>query len=264
MPDRIDALLDEAERQPFLGWDFTWLRGRLDTQPLPWNYTEAVVARAKESVDLLDLGTGGGEWLASLAYRPPLTVATEAWLPNVAVAKNRLADLGVHVVQVEPARDNTGKPVSGQPRTLPFVDRAFHLVVSRHEAFEASEVARILAFGGWFITQQADAGNDDEYWRLMGLKPRPVDPADRWENWLPAQLRATGLHVVAYDSAPLVQVIYDVGALAWNLKAIAWMVPDFSIERYRGKLREIQQRIDRDGPIEVRQARFWIQASKPG
>ncbi len=264
MPDRIDALLDEAERQPFVGWDFTWLRGRLDSQPLPWNYTEAVVVRAKESVDLLDLGTGGGEWLASLPYRPPLTVATEAWLPNVALAKNRLAGLGVHVVQVEPARDNTGKPITGQPRTLPFVDGAFHLVVSRHEAFEVSEVARILAPGGWFITQQADAGNDDDYWRLMGLEPRQVAPTDRWASWLPAQLRTAGLHVVAYDSAPLVQVIRDVGALAWNLKAIAWMVPDFSIERYRGKLREVQQRIDRDGPIEVRQARFWIQATKPG
>ena len=262
MADRIDALLDEAERQPFVGWDFTWLRGRLDSQPLPWNYTEAVVKHAEESIDLLDLGTGGGEWLASLAYRPPLTVATEAWPPNVVVAKSRLAPLGVKVIQVEPARDNTGKPVKGRLRSLPFVDCAFHLVVSRHEAFEVSEVARILAGGGWFITQQADAGNDDDYWRLMGLTPLPVDPADRWASWLPAQLTAAGLVVVAYDSAPLVQMIHDVGALAWNLKAIAWMVPDFSIERYRRQLREVQQRIDRDGPIQVRQRRFWIEATK--
>src|SRR5438132_4875981 len=31
-PDRVDALLDQAERQPFVGWDFSWLRGRLDSQ----------------------------------------------------------------------------------------------------------------------------------------------------------------------------------------------------------------------------------------
>jgi len=262
MPDRIDALLDEAERQPFVGWDFSWLRGRLDSRPLPWNYTGEVVARASESPDLLDLGTGGGEWLASLVYRPPRTVATEAWPPNVAVAKNRLTPLGVHVVQVEPARDNSGKPVKGKPRALPFSNGSFHLVVSRHEAFEVSEIARILTPGGWFITQQADAGNDDDYMRLIGLDPPPVHPADRWAAWLPAQLGAAGLTVVGFDSAPLVQVIRDAGAFAYNLKAIAWMVPDFSIERYRSQLRNVQERIDRDGPIEVRQHRFWIQATK--
>ena len=77
-PDRVDALLDEAERQPFVGWDFSWLRGRLDSQPLPWDYTATVVEHARSSPDLLDLGTGGGEWLAELSYRPPRTVATEA------------------------------------------------------------------------------------------------------------------------------------------------------------------------------------------
>jgi hypothetical protein len=82
-PDRVNALLDEAERQPFVGWDFSWLRGRLDSQPLPWDYTATVVEHARNSSDLLDLGTGGGEWLAELSYRPPRTVATEAWGPNL-------------------------------------------------------------------------------------------------------------------------------------------------------------------------------------
>ena len=78
MADRVDTLLLEVERQPFEGWNFDWLAGRLDSDPLPWNYTAAVLERALGSPDLLDLGTGGGEWLASLAYRPALTVATEA------------------------------------------------------------------------------------------------------------------------------------------------------------------------------------------
>jgi SAM-dependent methyltransferase len=263
MPDRIDALLDEAERQPFAGWDFSWLQGRLDSEPMPWDYTETVAARARESPELLDLGTGGGEWLASLVHRPHRTVATEAWPPNVAVAQARLAGIGVHLVQVESARDNTGMPVAARPRTLPFVDGAFHLVVSRHEAFEVSEVVRVLAGGGWFITQQVDVGNDDDYRRLFGVEPEPFGPADRWESWCPDQLRAAGLRVLRYESAPLVQVIRDVGALAWGLRAIPWMVPGYSIERYRDRLRAIQLRLDRDGPITVTQRRFWIEAVKP-
>ena len=125
------------------------------------SYTASVVQHARKSPDLLDLGTRGGEWLAELPYRPRRTIATEAWPPNVRVAKARLAPLGIHVVQVAPARDNT-----------------------------------------------------------------------------------------------------DVGALAWGLKAIAWMVPNFSIKTHRARLREIQARIDRDGPITVRQRRFWVRARK--
>lgn len=259
---RVDALLDEAERQPFVGWDFSWLHGRLDSQPLPWDYTATVLRYARRSPDLLDLGTGGGEWLAEMPYRPSRTVATEAWPPNVAVAKARLEPLGVAVVQVEPARDNTGQPVEGKASPLPFADEAFHLVVDRHESFDVAEVARILVRRGWFITQQVDAGNDAEYGALFGIDSPEPDSDSRWESWLPDQLEHVGLHVVEHASAPLVQVIRDVGALAWNLRAIPWMVPDFSIDRYRARLREIQDRIDRDGPITVRQRRFWVRAQK--
>jgi hypothetical protein len=76
-------------------------------------------------------------------------------------------------------------------------------------------------------------------------------------------LAAVGLRVVEYASAPFVQVIRDAGALAWNLKAISGMVPGFSIDRYRERLRQIQAEINLNGPIEVRQRRFWIRATKP-
>src|SRR5438128_4446258 len=186
--DRIDAMLDLAERQPFVGWDFSWLRGRVDAEPLPWDYTATVVEHARRSPDLLDLGTGGGEWLASLGYRAPRTVATEAWPPNVEIARHRLEPLGVDVVQVDPARDNTGRPIEGVASQLPFPDRSFHLIVDRHESFEVTEVARILVAGGWFVTQQVDAGNDREYRALFGIdEPEPGAEA-RWASWMPRQL----------------------------------------------------------------------------
>lgn len=262
MGDRIDQLLDEAEQQPFVGWDFSWLRGRLESEPLPWDYTGSVVQQARRSPDLLDLGTGGGEWLAELTHRPRRTIATEAWPPNVTVANARLKPLGVAVVQVAGARDNSGDPQPGVAAQLPFVDGCFHLVVSRHESFEVSEIGRLLAPGGWFITQQVDVGNDSDYRALMGEDPPAVDLASRWEAWLPAQLEAVGVEVIEHASAPLIQVVNDAGALAWNLKAIAWMVPGFSIATHRSRLREIQERIDRDGPITVKQRRFWVRARK--
>jgi hypothetical protein len=58
---------------------------------------------------MLDMGTGGGEALAGLADRAPRTIATEAWPPNVPVAGRRLLPLGISVIQVEGAADNTGR-----------------------------------------------------------------------------------------------------------------------------------------------------------
>jgi len=259
-PDGIDGLIDEADHQPFSGWDFSWIEGRITAKPLPWDYTGAVLEQARRSPDLLDLGTGGGEWLASLQLRPALTIATEAWPANVPVASARLGPLGVHVVQVAPARDNSGRPLDGEGACLPFATGSLHLVVSRHESFEVPEVARVLAPGGWLITQQVDAGNDLEYQELLGMKPLPVDPCDRWEEWFPAQLREVGFEIVEQASAPFVQTVRDVGALAYGLKAIPWMVPGFSIATHRGRLREIQERIGREGPIVVRQRRFFLRA----
>ncbi|MDQ3823081.1 MAG: class I SAM-dependent methyltransferase, partial [Actinomycetota bacterium] len=75
----LRRLLAEAEARPLGGWDFGWLGDRMRSGELPWDFTAIVVERARRSPDLLDLGTGGGEWLASLPHRPPRTVATEGW-----------------------------------------------------------------------------------------------------------------------------------------------------------------------------------------
>jgi hypothetical protein len=135
-------------------------------------------------------------------------------------------------------------------------------VTCRHEPFDVVEVARVLVDGGWFVTQQVDIGNDNEYKRLMGVPPEPSDPSQRLEAWLPQKLADAGFEVVEHGSAPLVQIIRDAGALAWNLKAISWMVPGFTIPAFRDRLREIQTRIDRDGPLIVKQRRFWTRARK--
>ena len=99
----------------------------------------------------LDIETGGGEVLASVARPPRLLVATESWPPNVAGARGRLHPLGAHVVAVADAP------------TLPFVAGAFDLVVSRHPVVVIwDEIARVLASGGTYLSQQIGAGTNRE------------------------------------------------------------------------------------------------------
>jgi SAM-dependent methyltransferase len=262
MPDDLDSLLAQAEDQPFSGWDFSWLTGRVTEQPPPWDYTALVAKRARRSPDLLDLGTGGGEWLAGLPSRPPVTVATEGWPPNVAVAAARLRPLGVVVVQVEAAPDNADQ-ASGEPSgRLPFRTSTFHLVTDRHESFVAAEVARVLAPGGRFVTQQVGSGNDDDIYRLLALAPPP--PARRWDLGVAVgQVQAVGLEVGGGGAGEGVYWFADVGALVWYLKAIPWTVAGFTPAAHRPRLAALHARIAAEGPLRVRQQRFWLEAVKP-
>ena len=58
------------------------------------------------------------------------------------------------MVAVDGAPDNVDQPSGTGSPALPFEDSSFSLVVSRHESYVASEVARVLRPGGLFLTQQ--------------------------------------------------------------------------------------------------------------
>jgi SAM-dependent methyltransferase len=229
----------------------------MQIDPLPWNFDEIVAAHAGRSSSLLDLGTGGGEWLAGLTHRPNRTVATESWPPNVAVAEARLLPLGIEVVQTEAARDNVDQSDSEPSGALPFPAHSFELVVSRHEAYVPREVARLLTPGGHFLTEQAGAGNDDDFFRVLGLEPLSQEP--RWTlGFAAGQLEDAGLRVDESGEAEQTITFADVGAMVWYLKAIPWAVPEFSADFFRDCLEELHER----EPIAVRQQRFWLKANQ--
>jgi SAM-dependent methyltransferase len=237
------------------------LGDRISIAPLPWDFDATVVSHARAAPDLLDIGTGGGEWLASLEHRPPRTVATDGWPANVDVAAARLRPLGVTVVANEPAPDNVDQVPGEQRGRLPFASDSFALVTSRHESFVASEIARVLVADGIFLTQQV-GGDYGDFYDALELA-RPPAPERRWGVPLAEeQLAAAGLPVVDSDGGTEVTSFADVGALAWYLKLIPWTVENFSVEMYRPQLERLHERIAADGPLTVRLPGFWLKAVK--
>ena len=258
----FERLVAEAEAHAVRGWDFSWLGSRMVTNPLEWDYDSLVLRHARTSPDLVDLGTGGGEWLAALPQRPPRTVATEAWEPNLDVARDRLGPLGVSVVHVEAAPDNANQKASETRARLPFPEESFHLVACRHESFVAAEVARILVRGGVFVTQQV-GGDYGDFHRLLGLPP-PQRPARAWNLALATrQVEAAGPEVVNSAEDAQATSFSDVGALIWYLRAVPWTVPGFDARQHETPLRELQARLERDGPAIVRLPAFYLEAVKP-
>lgn len=208
---------------------------------------------------MLDMGTGGGERLSRLSSRPRLTVATEAWPPNVAVAAARLRPLGIAVIQDEGAPDNTGQGSNDRGR-LPFGDGVFALVASRHEAFRATEVSRVLARGGAFITQQVDCHSYDDLYKLVGLDVPPQP-----DSWLPLarqQVDEAGLAVETAVAGEQRFEFHDVAAAVYYLRVVGWAIPDYSLDTCAARLRAAHD-TPQMWPVPIRQRRFLLIATKP-
>ncbi len=258
-PADFESLITEAQAQPFKGWDFSWVANRVVTKPLPWDYRALALESARGSPDLLDLDTGGGEFLAGLTYRPDRTVATESYPPNVPVAARRLHRLNVSLVQVEGAPDNNVQTDKTRGH-LPFQDGSFHLVVNRHASFVAAEVSRILAPGGYFVTQQVGQQRYHDFHQHLRISP-PLLSSRPWTlDLAKAQLEAASLRVRESGLGEEVMSFNDVGAFAWYLKNVPWIIDGFSIPAHQARLKELHFQIQKKGPLRVRQSRFWLEA----
>ena len=63
--------------------------------------------------------------------------------------------------------------------------------------------------------------------------------------------------------ARLRAVFDDVGAIVYFLRLVVWTVPGFTVARYRDRLRDLHEQIQRDGPFVAHSTRFLIEATRP-
>ena len=258
--DRFQELLAEGLNRPFEGWDFSAVHHRNRIDPHPWDYTARVTDLARNARSMVDLGTGGGELLVDLDARPPVTIATEGWMPNVTVAARSLRPIGVHVVAVEGAPDNAQQRFTDVQGRLPFRDASLDVVIDRHEAFRATEVARTLRSGGRFLTQQVGSLNEIELNRALGGVAPCLSPT--LEEYVD-QLEGAGLEVVDAREAFIAKRYLDIGVLVYFLRAVPWQYEGFDAIRDQEALRRIHDMILRDGSFTAHMHRFLLEAVKP-
>ncbi|CAM3865813.1 class I SAM-dependent methyltransferase [Streptomyces albus] len=251
MARSFDDLVAEAASVSVDGWDFSWLEGRATEERPSWGYQRLMSARLATVSSALDVQTGGGEVLAEAEKLPPAMAATEAWPPNVAKATALLRPRGVIVV------------ADGDEPPLPFADNAFELVTSRHPVRAWwSEIARVLEPGGSYLAQHVGPASVFELVEFF-LGPQPEARRRRRPEDERAEAEAAGLEVVDLRAERLRMEFFDVGAVVYFLRKVIWMVPGFTVERYRDRLRDLHERIETDGPFVAHSARFLIEARKP-
>lgn len=248
-PERYHKLVKEAQLAHFSGWDFSWLDGRMIQGDLPWNYKDLVKEAVKEVHNLLDMGTGGGEFLASLAPLPPDTHATESYPPNQRIAENRLTPLGVKLHKV----------IEGNP--LPFAGEYFDLVINRHDSFDPVELHRILKLAGVFITQQVGGLDNLELNQIL-----QKEVAFPFVSWSLAKaltgLYDAGFSVQIAEKAAVPSTFLDIGAVVYYLRAIPWQVEGFDPETHADGLITIHNIIEGEGKFVTTAHRFIIVAKR--
>lgn len=241
----------QEEQRPFTGWDFSYLHGRMREEQPPWSYMERAAELMQGAASVLDMGTGGGERLLELRPHWPAKVAvTEDYSPNVRLATERLTPLAVKVAEVELTR--TGG--------MPFDDAEFDLILNRHSGFNAAEVARILAPGGTFLTQQIDGRWAHDLMAIFGAQPQwPDETLENSVSWL----EAAGLDIPVAEDWSGTFCFSDVGAIVYYLRAVPWLVPGFSTATHSDGLFTLQSRLDRGKPLCFAAKKFLIEARKP-
>ena len=256
MTRSYDDLVAEAAASSVDGWDFAWLDGRATEERPSWGYQGLLAEHLGRASAALDVQTGGGEVLAGAVDRaaatPTVLAATESWPPNVALASARLTPLGGVVV------------AAPDEPPLPFADRTFDLVSSRHPVRPWwAEIARVLAPGGLYVAQHIgpESGFELIEWFVGPLSPS--SRAARHPDGDRAGAEAAGLEVVDLRSERLRLELHDVGAVVHLLRKVVWWVPDFTVDRYAARLRSLHERIEAEGPFVAHSSRTLVVARRP-
>lgn len=252
--DLLGSLEKAHADAEMVGWDFSRLDDAMVSDSPWWDFEDDCRSALRGSrIGAVDLGTGGGERLSALLeslaqeqVRPPHVVATEGWAPNVPVARETLAAHGVTVLEYDAE--------VGEPLDLP--DASQDLVMSRHEVYDAGEIARVLAPGGRVLTQQVDGLDAPEIHEWFGGEF--LHPDVTLAGYAQA-LQDAGLRIDTADSWHGTMRFRDARALVTSIGLVPWDAPGFTVRAHAQRLLDLEA----SAPIVVTQRRFRVYATKP-
>jgi ubiquinone/menaquinone biosynthesis C-methylase UbiE len=130
------------------GWDFSQLK--VKSEGVLWDFNEEITKKSQTSDILLDIGTGGGENVLSIASSFLVLIGIDVSKYMIETAQSNLKKTDVSNLRF----------LHMSSDELQFPNEFFDIITCRHAPFSSVEMARVLKKGGYFITQQV--GEDDK------------------------------------------------------------------------------------------------------
>ncbi len=232
------------------GWDFSHIEGRYEEEnDLPWDYKAEILSRLSHDMKILDIDTGGGEFLLSLGHPYENTSCMEGYPPNAELCEKTLTPLGIDFR-------------TGNADKIPFADDSFDMVINRHGDFDEKEINRVLKKGGVFITQQVGAYNDRELVNLLYGENAPVPFPDQTLEKAREKIEKAGFSIEnAMEHFGSIR-FFEIGALVWFARIIEWEFPSFSVDKFLPQIECAQRQIEENSSVSGRTHRFFLICKK--
>ncbi|WP_270169345.1 class I SAM-dependent methyltransferase [Paenibacillus sp. SYP-B4298] len=138
------------------GWNFSNVK--CVAEGTRWDLYREVTKTCKKSDIILDIGTGGGEAILSIAESALLLVGIDQSAGMIETAITNSVKSGIPNVRF----------LKMEAELLDFPADFFNVVSCRHSEFFAKEVARVLVKGGTFLTQQVSENDKSNIKEAFG------------------------------------------------------------------------------------------------
>ncbi|PIZ44299.1 hypothetical protein CO180_04140 [candidate division WWE3 bacterium CG_4_9_14_3_um_filter_41_6] len=186
------------------GWDFSNMN--TERQPVPWEYLDVVSHYLKPTDSILDVGTGGGEKLISLAkyYGQGVGIDIDPQMVTVAKENARNTDNASFYVDSEKLEKTNGN---------------FDVILCRQAPFDSATIYNHLSLRGYFITQQVGEKNMSNIKKVLNMeKSEPVITSQ--------QLLGAGFKLISFMEYNVEYVVKDIESLVFWLKALDMLHSD--------------------------------------
>ena len=234
------------------GWDFSGITKRKKTIGKKWNYTEIVKKYINKQTILLDIGTGGGEFLLKIAPFVKKAYGIDCSRNMIKTAKKNLVNSKISNVEFKLA----------DAKDLPFPKEYFDVVICRHAPFYPKELFRVLKPSGIFITQQVGEKDKQNIKNIFARGQSFGKKVGTLMNKYIQELKKSKFKILKKKTYNATEYYASMKDLIFLLKNTP-IIPDFDIERDEKFLKEIEKKYKTKKGIKTNSFRFLIICKKP-
>ncbi|AIQ70153.1 class I SAM-dependent methyltransferase [Paenibacillus graminis] len=196
------------------GWDFSNVK--CVSEGTTWDLYREVTKTCNKSDILLDIGTGGGEAILSIAESALLVVGIDQSTGMMETAAKNSAKSGLPNVRF----------LQMDAEHLEFPEDFFNIVSCRHSEFFANEIAKVLIQGGTFHTQQVSENDKSNIKEAFGRGQAFGAKAGTLQHQYLTELSKAGFSDIQSFESNVIEYYQTAEDLIFLLKHTP-IIPDF-------------------------------------